>query len=183
MKQHNGMRPQDIVILLKIICLENEDWLMKDLANSLYISPSEVSDALNRCKFSGLIDQNKRKVMKLSLYNFLCSGIKFVFPVKPGHISKGIPTSHSGSPLSEEIISGNDTYIWEDYEGEFRGQTVEPLYPNAIKAAKNDKNLYELLVLVDALRVGKAREVNLARDLLRKRFKLEQPKLQTAWKY
>jgi predicted transcriptional regulator len=47
-KKHNGMRPHDVVILLKIIALDNENWMMKDIANTLYISSSEVSESLNR---------------------------------------------------------------------------------------------------------------------------------------
>jgi hypothetical protein len=38
-RKHNGMRPQDLVVLLKIIILKNKDLQLKDLANSLYISP------------------------------------------------------------------------------------------------------------------------------------------------
>ena len=47
MKEHNGMRPQDIVVLLKIIILDKLEWRIIDLARQLYISQSEVSEALN----------------------------------------------------------------------------------------------------------------------------------------
>jgi hypothetical protein len=39
MKAHNGMRPHDIVVLLKIIALGELPWKNKDLAASLYIKP------------------------------------------------------------------------------------------------------------------------------------------------
>jgi hypothetical protein len=42
MKKHNGMRPQDIVVLLKIIAVKHDDWYYSDLAQSLKISPSEI---------------------------------------------------------------------------------------------------------------------------------------------
>ena len=45
MRKHNGMRPQDIVVLLKIAAKKNAPWMMKDLAAELKISPSEVSEA------------------------------------------------------------------------------------------------------------------------------------------
>ena len=48
MKKHSGMRPQDIVILLKIATYGDNNWYMKDIANDLFISPSEVSESLNR---------------------------------------------------------------------------------------------------------------------------------------
>jgi predicted transcriptional regulator len=50
------MRPHDIVILLKIIAIKHDDWKNSDLAQSLQISASEISEALNRCMIAGLID-------------------------------------------------------------------------------------------------------------------------------
>ena len=47
------MRPQDIVILLAIISYGKKDWLMKDVAISLYISQSEVSESLHRSQVAG----------------------------------------------------------------------------------------------------------------------------------
>ena len=71
MKKHNGMRPQDIVVLLKIIALKSDDWYNSDLAHSLQISGSEISEVLNRCKIAGLIDSKKRKVHINSFMEFL----------------------------------------------------------------------------------------------------------------
>ena len=59
MKKHNGMRPQDIVVLLKIIALQTDNWRNIDIANALHISPSEISEALNRCRIARLIDNKK----------------------------------------------------------------------------------------------------------------------------
>lgn len=39
-------RPQDIVVLLKIIALKHYDWYNSDLAQLLKISPSEISEIL-----------------------------------------------------------------------------------------------------------------------------------------
>jgi len=69
MRKHNGMRPQDIVILLKIIALGKQDWQNKDLAQSLFINGSEISEALNRNQLAGLMDQ-KRKVNRKGYLNF-----------------------------------------------------------------------------------------------------------------
>lgn len=48
MKSHNGMRTQDIVILLKIIALGDQKWQYRNPASQLYISISEISESLNR---------------------------------------------------------------------------------------------------------------------------------------
>ena len=65
MKKHSGMRPHDVVILLKIISKDKEPWFNKDLANELYISQSEVSESLNRSKIAGLFEADKKKVKEL----------------------------------------------------------------------------------------------------------------------
>jgi len=170
MRKHSGMKPQDIVILLKIIVLGEQSWRQFDIANSLYISTFEVSNSLQRCVFAQLIDETKKNVFRKSIFEFLVYGLKYVYPVRPEGLVKGIPTAHSAPPLSSMIISKSEAYVWLDVEGTFNGQGIEPLYPNAPKAAKQDPKLYELLSLIDALRVGKVREQNLAAGELKKRI-------------
>ena len=82
---------------------------------------------------------------------------------------RGIPTAHSAKPLSE-LIQANEHYVWPDADGTLRGQAIEPLYHTVGKAVANDPLLYEMLALVDAIRVGKAREVALAVEELKKRL-------------
>jgi predicted transcriptional regulator len=60
MRKHNGMRPQDIVILLKIISKKDKPWQNKDLAKELIISPSEISESLGRSALAGLFDSKSR---------------------------------------------------------------------------------------------------------------------------
>ena len=75
-----GMRPQDIVILLKIIVLAEKDWLNKDLAQSLFISGSEIGESLARSEVAGLIDFTKKRVNRQGLFEFLQrSGDKMPF--------------------------------------------------------------------------------------------------------
>ena len=163
------MRPQDIVILLKIATYGDSDWYMKDVANDLFISPSEVTESLNRSVLAGLISSNKKRVMKSSLCDFLVYGLKYVYPVKPEAMVRGIKTSHSAQPLSDEILS-EEVYVWPYAEGDARGFAIEPLHPNVPKACLKDNKLYELLALVDAVRIGNKREFNLAVDELKQRL-------------
>lgn len=170
MKKHNGMRPHDIVILLKIISYNHDKWLMKDLGFDLFISLSEISESLNRSVLSGLISNNKKRIMKSAFLDFLIHGIKYVFPQKPGPMVRGIKTAHSTLPLSNLIVS-NDIYVWPYFEGDSKGFSIEPLHPNVPKACLLDPNLHELLSLVDAIRLGNKREFNIAVEELKKRFK------------
>ncbi|PWH86286.1 hypothetical protein [Brumimicrobium oceani] len=169
MKKHNGMRPHDIVILLKIASKENKPWLMKDLSYELGISASEVSESLNRSAFAGLITQNKKTLMRMSILEFLVHGLKYVYPQKPGSILRGIPTAHSASPLKKEIMS-DESFVWPYGGGTIRGQAIEPLHPKVPEACLKDPLFYEFMALCDTLRVGKAREVNMAKEELKKRL-------------
>ena len=67
MKKHNGIRPQDVVILLKICILEGQHWFVKDVGFALGISQSEISESLNRSFLAGLLASDKRTVMKGAL--------------------------------------------------------------------------------------------------------------------
>ncbi len=169
MKKHNGMRPHDVVILLKIIAIENENWLMKDIANELHISSSEVSESLNRSVWAGLISNDKKRIFKAALLDFLIHGLKYVYPQKPGAMVRGINTAHSAPPLSYNI-SSEQYYVWPYAEGNSRGFAIEPLHPNVPKACLEDKKLYELLALIDAIRIGSIREQNMAIDELKNRI-------------
>lgn len=170
MKKHSGMRPHDIVILLKIVAKGGQSWLMKDLAIELRISASEISESLNRSVQAGFISESKRMLMKGALLDFLKYGLKYVYPQRPGAIVRGIPTSHSAPPLNKEIVS-EETYVWPYSEGKARGQSIEPLHKSVPFACLKDKKLHELLALADALRVGKARERTIAMEELEKRIK------------
>ncbi len=162
------MRPQDIVILLKITTFsKNANWKMLDLVKSLHISQSEISESLNRSSLAGLIDFSKKKVMRLSLMEFLEYGIHYVFPQHPGAIVRGIATAHSHPFMKEKIIS-SENYVWADVDGNIRGQAIEPLLNSVVKAVKDDEELYKLLAMVDVIRVGKTRELKIAIAELKK---------------
>ena len=171
MRKHNGMRPQDVVILLKMVAWGETPWRYSDMAQALHISQSEVAEALNRSWQARLVDQSKKRVFRASLMEFLTYGLKYVFPVQPGSLVRGIPTAHSAKPLSDMILSDQESYVWPSSMGNMRGQAVPPLYPSVIKAIRKDPQLYELLALADAVRVGRAREQNLAIEALNQRIK------------
>jgi DNA-binding Lrp family transcriptional regulator len=162
MKKHSGMRPQDIVILLRILSLQDKDWLSVDIARFLRISPSEVSESLNRSDIAGLIDKNRKNVNANSFKEFLIYGLKYVFPVQPGAIVRGIPTAHSAPPISGYISQGQEKYVWPSARGNERGQAVEPLYKTVPLVAFDDIIFYQLLVIADTLRIGRTREVKIA---------------------
>lgn len=170
-RKQQTMTPLDLVILLKIASYQGNPWFQQDLANDLGISQSEVSKSLNRSKYAGLLTPDGKKILKIALLEFLQYGLRYVFPVKPGAVVRGVPTSHSAKPLSDAIQS-SEAYVWPYGKGTVRGHSIVPLYPSVPEAALKDVKLYELLALADAFRVGRAREKELAVKALKKRLEL-----------
>lgn len=185
MKKHNGMRPQDIVIILKLITLvrhkipgeklgidigrllKNQN---KNIAQSLEMSEAEVSESLRRSEYAGLISSKiTKQVNQRAVLEFLLYGIKYVFPIHPGAMVRGIPTAHSALPISNSIVS-DELFVWEHPEGTVRGQAIIPLYHTVPNIVQNDEKLYELLALVDAIRTGTARINKIASEELEKRI-------------
>lgn len=163
------LKPQDVVVLLKIIAVGEKPWFHHTLAQELGISQSEVSQSLNRSKYAGLIDNARKQVNKLAFTEFLLHGIAYAFPQQPGALVRGVLTAHAAEPLNQ-IIQANEKYVWPYAKGNERGQAIQPLYNTAVQAALLDKELYELLTMVDAIRVGKIREKEIAKKELEKRI-------------
>ncbi|HLO70288.1 MAG TPA: hypothetical protein VK167_05435 [Flavipsychrobacter sp.] len=160
------MKPQDIVVLLKIILYKGSAWQSKELAAKLHISPSEVSKSLQRSEYAGLINA-ERGVARQALMEFIQYGLSYVFPAKPGSMVNGVLTAHS-HPYMAKYFSSSMKYVWADAKGYDRGLEIEPLYENAVKAVKEDEQLYKILALIDVIRVGRVREMKLAIDELKK---------------
>jgi hypothetical protein len=167
--QQPTMSPLDVVVLLKIIAYGNEPWSQVPMASALCMSQSEVSKSIARSKYAGLLDPSGKIVRRMALMEFLQFGIKYVYPQTPGAVVRGIPTAHSAPPLNKDIQS-DENYVWPSGKGNVRGQSIIPLYSSVVDAVQNDSKLYELLTLTDALRVGRARERELAIVELKKRF-------------
>ena len=172
MRKHNGMRPQDVAILMKIIAIGNSDWRLTDLSNSMFISLSEISESLNRSRIAGLIDYNKENVNRHNLFEFLEHGVKYVFPSEPGALVKGIPTAHS-HPFIKKLFNSELNYVWREPAGDIMGLVIDSFYPKQVEAIKSDPIFYKLMALIDVIRVGRVRERNVAIQELRKMMNIE----------
>jgi hypothetical protein len=82
-------------------------------------------------------------------------------------MARGMPTAHSAPPLSGHLTDDGPALVWPFPEGQARGMAVDPLCKHVLAAAERDRAFYEMLALVDALRIGRARERALAEEHLR----------------
>lgn len=161
------MRPQDVVILLKILTIAEPNWQYRDLASSLSISVSEISESLNRSHMAGLVDESKRRVHHKGLMEFIEFGLHYVFPQFAGSMATGIPTAHSHVFYAAKFASEMN-YVWPDENGTMRGLSIQPLYKTVVKAVMLDEELYKLLASIDIIRVGRLREMKVAIAELKK---------------
>jgi hypothetical protein len=168
------LKPQDVVVLLKLVALGRELWTYQRLAVELSISQSEAHAGVKRAVAAKLMSDAStaggRPVLPM-LAEFLIHGVRYAYPPRRGALTRGMPTGYAAPPLDKVIVASNEPPpVWPYAEGAVRGYTFEPLYRSVPAAAARDARLYELLALVDAIRDGHARERKLATQEIEKRF-------------
>jgi predicted nucleotidyltransferase len=166
------LKPQDIYVALKLVVLRNEPCTMQRMGESLGLSASQIHASIQRLIKANLIRKDKGyKVISANLKAFLLHGIRFVFVPEIGEPCRGVATASFAPPLNKAFTESNELpHVWPDSEGDVRGISFSPLHKSAAKAARKDKELYELLALVDAIRGGRARERKMAADLITSRL-------------
>jgi hypothetical protein len=169
-----NLKPQDILFLLKLVALGKKPWSFNKIAVELAMSPSEVHAAAKRALAARLALKQGENIWPniRNLEEFLFHGIQYVFVPERGGLDRGMATAYASAPLDALFVEDNEPPpVWPDPEGKVRGESFSPIYKSAPVAAKNDPELYQLLTLVDAIRGGRAREREIAKKELKKRFK------------
>lgn len=177
------LKSQDVVLLLKLLSKpENLMLSQNQLALQLCISVSEIHAGFKRLREAGLVQfsdkSSKAKsplhLVRLAIEEFLLYGLKYVFPAKTGEFTRGIPTSYAAPVLEKYFTQGHDPIpVWPYAEGSMKGLAVEPLYRSVPKSLTQypDDAFYDLLALIDAIRIGRARERQMAIKLLQEKLK------------
>lgn len=140
---------------------------VRALAKETGISKSQVSLSLNNCLDVGLIRKDRMngtpRANARALFDFIVHGARYVFPAKPGAVTRGIATTFAAPALEGKLYSSGElAMVWPDARGNSKGQAIEPLFKSVPYAVRRDRELYAMLALVDAIRLGHPRESNLA---------------------
>ncbi|HEY2849090.1 MAG TPA: hypothetical protein VGI97_04380 [Gemmatimonadaceae bacterium] len=158
---------------IAVACVLNggEHRTYEDIAGVLGGSTSTAHAAVARLRRAGiLLPDDQKRLNRLALLELLEHGVRYVFPAEPGAERLGVPTAHSAPALAGLIDDGGESYVWASRAGTVRGRAIEPLVPAIDTIAERAPAVYDMLTLVDALRVGRARERELAIHLLRERL-------------
>ncbi len=165
------LKPQDIIVLLKLIVRQSSDWSYAVIAKELYMSASEIHSGLKRATAARLFNSESKSVFRSALNEYLIHGVKYAYPPNRGGQTRGIPTGYAAPPLCDLISqSSNNPPVWSYSEGKVLGYEFSPLFKSVPKAVLIDEKLYELLALVDAIRDGRARERDIAVEELSSRI-------------
>jgi hypothetical protein len=168
-----SLKPQDVVVLLKLVRAGHQRPTYLQLASDLFMSPSEVHASVQRARAARLIHgtQPGDRPNVNGLEEFLLHGVKYAFPPERGSITRGLPTAGAAEPLNRKVTQEDPMPVWPFEDGPARGYSFSPLHKNVPRAASRDPGLYELLALVDAIRGGRARERELAQRELSNRLR------------
>lgn len=162
-----SLRPHDVAVALQLALTPGMPY--RALADAVGLSQGETHNVVKRLAAARLVRPDTRAVHLGALLEFLLGGVPYAFPAELGAETRGVPTAHAAPPLAAEFPNA-ESVVWPAVHGDRRGAAVEPLYAAAPATVRSNPPLYELLTLVDALRVGRARERQRAKALLHDRL-------------
>lgn len=167
------LKPQDLVVALKL-AVSRELFSYARLGIELAMSASEVHGSLKRASAARLIGSSIEERMtpiRPAMHEFLVHGAKYAFPPVLGGPTRGLPTAYAAPLLRDILIQPEELPpVWPHPNGPVRGYALIPLYPSVPLAAERDPRLYEILSLVDAMRIGAARDREIAAKMVLERL-------------
>ena len=169
MQKLEPLRPLDVPVALELSSRPIDTYAV--LAERLALSTSVLHGAVRRLRAAGLLLPGSREPNRTALLAFLEHGVPHAFPGAPGAIVRGVPTAHAGPDLAGAIVG--EPVVWPSAHGSAVGASLAPLHRRADLLPERAPDVYAALTLVDALRIGRARERVLARAALARRFEAD----------
>jgi len=167
MSKQPTLRPGDLVVACQLAITPAAQFLQ--LARATGLSAGECHNAVRRLRLARLILADERRPSNELLRQFLVHGAPVAFPAILSTTTIGVSTAHS-SPAFHAIVESSEGFVWPHADGTARGQSLIPLFPGARELPGRNQPLYELLTIIDALRVGTTRVGKVAAELLAERF-------------
>jgi hypothetical protein len=164
------LKPQDTLLVLKYWSLNQagQEASVRSIAESIGVSASEVSKGAKRLVSSRLIVERKGSIFAESgaLLEWLCYGVRYAYPQESVGYGRGMATSWNCPVLKSEMVPPTPPLVWPVPGGNTEGALIKPIHESIPFAASQDENLYRVLSLLEAIRGGKPRELEIARKIL-----------------
>lgn len=163
------MKPQDVVVAIKLVGYQNENWSYASLGEEVGIGHNQAHLACKRLTAASLMSQ--KHVLKRNLVEFLIHGVKYVFPpVWEDGPQHGIPTAVSGPDMKKELRTPQIVVWPTGRRKDPKGDALRPLHECVYTVIENDPLTYQVLSILESIRIGRAREREVAADLIRKKI-------------
>lgn len=157
------------VLVLVWLAAHPGPWTFRALGENMKMDVAALHRSVGRLKSVKLLD-SERQLNRANVEEFLLHGVPYVIPGNLGAEGRGIPTAWGVEPLRGALASTGPSPVWPSPHGMSRGPVLEPLSEAAVDLVSNDPEMSQWLGLVDAIRVGRARERKLASSELRRRI-------------
>ena len=159
------LKGQDIVVLAAL--MGEHGPTIQWLADRLELDVASVHRSLKRLERAQLLLRDRR-VNAANADDFLAHGLRYVFPPEYVGESRGVATAWAAAPLKDVFAPDSGPLpVWPHPNGNERGIAVEPLHKSVPAVALKHGELHQRLALIDALRMGDARQRREARSFLR----------------
>ena len=162
------LKPQDIVIAIRLLTLPSAGWTFHALGESVGLGHNQAHLAYKRLLLCELANAESKRPVKTNLVEFLVHGIRYVFPPSWLEDARGLPTGAS-SPLLRGRLQSGVRIVWpaKNVKSSERGRGILPIHESVLVACRNDHKCYEILSVTEALRAGGAREREIAAEVLK----------------
>ena len=171
------LKPQDTLLVLKYWSLkrDNKNSSVRDIAESIGISASEVSKGAKRLIASHLVVERNGQMFAESnaLQEWLSYGVRYAYPQESVGYGRGMATSWNCPVLRSEMVPPTPALVWPIAGGDVEGALIKPIHESVPVAASRDERLYLILSLLEAIRGGKPRELAVARKIMADLIKRE----------
>lgn len=158
------MKPQDVVIAVKLLGAADSTWSYASLGEDLGLGHNQVHLACKRLMAASLMMD--RRIAKRNLVEFLVHGLKYVFPPIWEGEQHGIPTAVS-SPVMQKELRSPQVIVWPTgRRKDPKGDSLRPLHKCVFTVIENDLFSYQVLAILDSIRISKAREREVAINLI-----------------
>lgn len=158
------LKPQDLLVALKLAVNRTREFTISSLADELGLALSVVHGCVSRAAYARLITRTtgSPRAVGAAVREFVIHGAKYAFPVELGAATRGVATAIAAPVLARHFEKVELPPVWPDPEANNWGPAVTPLHGAAVFASKQDPQMYDALALLDAIRVGAAREREIA---------------------
>ncbi|HKV56289.1 MAG TPA: hypothetical protein VJN94_16770, partial [Candidatus Binataceae bacterium] len=109
--QQLSLKPQDLVVLLKLTLEPKAPFSYASLGKALSISASEVHASLGRARVARLLGPDEKghiPIARESLQDLLLHGARFVFPAVTGPMTRGVPTAHASPAMRDFLVQSEE---------------------------------------------------------------------------